>query len=370
MSVDHVIAADYKKNDYDKEKEILDYIKDYSPPYTFVPWGYWTAKGRWSVLSRADDTHSIAEIDQESRDNVHHFDPYIDYISGMVIGEDLTYPEDFNYEKFCTVYDAVNEETSSAIDLVASVGIKNITDNYLQKIWSSSKGLVMVCHYAWGVNFTVQQSVESFTSHWRKAADRKKELNGGRWVGLHDSYDDPGANLEFPDREELLLTVIGPLAHGAIGSALWVFDYNDDPRPQEEKVTDLFETTQQRRDNVANAFNRLNQLEGYLTGYSYEGYGESPSTFPPGADHLKNIGTEQPEWLNMFNVGFFAKTGDWEGYMICSRNPDVDRAVTCQFNYECEVKLDGVSKGQMSQITIDFPRGDARFLELQKVYQY
>ncbi|HID94448.1 MAG TPA: hypothetical protein EYP53_00125 [Candidatus Latescibacteria bacterium] len=202
---------------------------------------------------------------------------------------------------------------------------------------------------------------ENLQKDWRAIADKRKadqsdpDVNEAKWIHMYNSTRDKNSGLALPPKEkDYWISAIGPVAHGAIGSAVYQFDWYEEIDGNNKWLSQ--DDMADRRSWVKNAFTRRDTIKGYLTGFEYHAeYSENAKDgnwieFPSDWNHLKKIVTSGGNPLDFFDrvevCKWDAPSSPAESYVVCNHDPDSpNKELDSTFRHPCHVWIDNVDKG-------------------------
>jgi len=295
-------------------------------------------------------------------------------ISGWMIHHQQEMDSDAELERFAWVRDRIRTCTPGK-NYFGNGDVDSISSSFFPELWEYSEGVFLAQKYVWYKDkygdADMQNCVTWLENEWRHTADKKISGKACKWMGLVSAHrdDTEGREYRWPTEEELLLSALGPIAHGGLGTAFYVFDGPYDPEEGIECLyPDPFST---HRTHVKNAITRINQVEGYLSGWAYNGceYNTEGNAYKDLYDSLgwmlRRLEAGGFTWDKKVEIGRFG--GDPSSYVICNRDPrdGGGRDVTAYFYSPSEIKVDGalVEGGELqTSWTFNLPQGDAKVL--------
>ncbi len=376
MGVNHIIAAyESQGGIIHREKDIRNWIESHSESFRLAPYGYRVSRTVdgivWKIMrdwvEAPTDFYSESDV-QDGVNEILDFFPPFDPLSGYVIYEE-NYIIDWykGSPYFNTVIETVHSRSGFGSKDLIVVG--NMNEQYIpewvrNKTWSYDEGLMMHESYQWSTSQSIEMAVLKMENDWRMVADMALAGSGKcRWVGIINCHQ--SAPYRYPDKKELLLSVLGPLAHGAIGTAVWHYDSNDG--------SGLYDSSSPRT-NLRSAFTRLDQIDDLLSvydfyGYSYNTEGSSYKDLTqvwPGS-LLKRVEAGGWAWHEKVEVCKF-NGGPLETYVICNRDPKYanKRDVTIHLTDKYIVRVDGseLHGGPKDSYTFQLPKGDVKVVQV------
>jgi len=181
-------------------------------------------------------------------------------------------------------------------------------------------------------------------------------------VACHREIRSGNEYYRYPNNYELRYTALGPIAHGGQGTLFFLFEGGWDSGGTNEYQA-VYENSTQRT-YVTNAITRMNQVTGYLAGYTYQAYAHSNNL--PGSWSLDSISSGDPSNpLNILEVCHWTGPDGEDVYALCNRDPSNPKFVTANFDGTYLVYYNGVSKGSRSSLQFALDRADVTVLRLE-----